>query len=139
MNFTSSSSMLSSLNFGKKTERVSLDFVLLSTSKVLSTKIICKVCRSSNPIISELCEECANSLPSAAEKLEILLKRVKVAKKKNIEIDATTECDICGVENPMDAVICADEDCAEEMTRLSDEDKLVKLVEAFKRLLFTNA
>ncbi|OQS03106.1 hypothetical protein THRCLA_21236 [Thraustotheca clavata] len=58
-------------------------------SKVLSTKIICKVCRTNNLISSKSCEKCSASLPSTADKVDLLLKRLNVAKKKTLKFKLT--------------------------------------------------
>ncbi|OQR88940.1 ankyrin 2,3/unc44 [Thraustotheca clavata] len=107
--------------------------LLLTSSKILSTTIVCKACRTSNSFTLESCQKCSILMPSVSEKLQVLLKRVKVAKKKNIEIEATIGCDICGFENPIDEQICKDEDCLSELIPLTDEEKMFRLIKAFER------
>ncbi|EQC30468.1 TKL protein kinase [Saprolegnia diclina VS20] len=114
----SSDSVTSSVTPGTSTG--STTYSSWSNSMLVSTRVVCQLCRASNSLLESHCEACAGSLAPVASKLKVLLKRLAVAKKNGFEIDDGLVCVCCDTLHSMTATIC--DECDDELP--DDQEKL---------------
>ncbi|EQC30461.1 TKL protein kinase, variant 1 [Saprolegnia diclina VS20] len=118
----SSGSVTSSVTSGASTGTTT--YSSWSNSMLVSTRVVCQLCRASNSLLQTHCEACAGSLAPVASKLKVLLKRLAVAKKNGFEIDDGLVCVCCETHHSMTATIC--DECDDELP--DDQEKLRILV-----------
>ncbi|EQC30467.1 hypothetical protein SDRG_11785 [Saprolegnia diclina VS20] len=114
----SSDSTTSSVTPGTSTG--STTYSSWSNSMLVSTRVVCQLCRASNSLLESHCEACAGSLAPVASKLKVLLKRLAVAKKNGFEIDTGLVCVCCETHHSMTVTIC--DECDDELP--DDQEKL---------------
>ncbi|OQS07538.1 Hect-domain containing peotein [Thraustotheca clavata] len=85
------------------------------------TQIPCQKYNTTNHIISKECLNCKNPMCSHPEMLQLLLKRINVAKSKGVQVLLKLDCSYCWAENHIESTHCSE--CQKEMN-----DCLVALI-----------
>ncbi|KDO18259.1 hypothetical protein SPRG_16140 [Saprolegnia parasitica CBS 223.65] len=101
-----------------------------STSMLVSTQFMCQLCFASNSLLQTHCESCTEELASTLTKLQVVLKRVAVAKKKELKINDGLVCICCDAQQSMEATACSE--CNEALP--NDQSKLSILLRRIEKM-----
>ncbi|OQR97472.1 serine/threonine-protein kinase TNNI3K-like [Achlya hypogyna] len=86
-------------------------------STLVSTTVVCSVCKASHCVMDAECPTCATPALPASAKLDGLLHRIKAS---GAAIDTSCHCTVCESEAPITDVVCSD--CEEPLPSDAEKD-----------------